>query len=142
MVETQIFDIDMSRENSYVDNLNAKSLIINGLKRHRLFQKDCLYSFCDGAQIEQLLKSGNYRGDGSEPNMIFSLTKQELLECFESKPETVEEFKTLCGNYEPPAIAIYNRNHFLLNEFARWAYDFKNPQSKSDSLRGIARLVW
>jgi len=133
------FEIDLSKASPYVDGKHDE-IIYRVLRSQCLFNVNCLYSVCDGDEIEELKKTGTYR---RKSNSIFAFTKPELV--WDNHPE-LNDVEAHAIRYKNPALAVFKRCHFeivshLKEEKDDWKeYRFKNPDKKLEALLGVGIL--
>ena len=119
----KIRTLDMALADSYVKT--EFNIIKNALIGDSLYTPNLLYRGINGANVPKLLKTGQ---DTNTDTIYFSTEKQ----INDSHRETTSDIFSHAELYEQPAIACFNPDGFT--ELFEFAYEFKNPEKKLDSL--------
>ncbi|MEK6936286.1 MAG: hypothetical protein AABW67_05855 [Nanoarchaeota archaeon] len=137
MINTKKIKIDLSNCSGYIEG-EENQIIIGQLKKNGFYNKNYLYSVFNGDRIKQIQKTGNYREEN--PDSIFAFNKSELI--WEAEIGIHNDIKSLCRDYQEPAIAVYDSKKFKRNyaKGTNWEYFFKNTDKKLEALLGIALL--
>lgn len=136
MAKIKRFAIDLSKCTGYV-NGEHDEIIAKVLTKNKFFSQDYLYSVVDGNKSDRLAKNGTYRD-----NIIYAFSRDQLLW---ENPISNQGLERYVRQYSNPALAIWNRSQFddhnsIEKAESSFAYQFKNPDKKQNSLIALVKL--
>lgn len=124
--------LDLSKADQYTGPTETE-VLVDELKAHGLYEENCLYTVIDGEKLDEFLEHGTYRPD----DVIYAFGRDELV-----WRGDYDDLRRHIEFYQKPAIAVYNRSHFDVEE-GGFTYRFKNPGRKREAVVGvIERIKW
>lgn len=136
--------VDLSKVSGYIEGEEDEK-IAKVLKSEKLYSPRFLYSIFNIHRTKQVMMTGNYRnpGNSEDPddpesrNSIFAFRLSEFI--WESPMSgDLTCIKTHAKQYYDPAIAVYDKNHFV--KVDDYEYRFKDQKNRAKSLVGIVSL--